>query len=104
MSVLNYIDQLITQNLIMQSFYLFIFYFVLGCCLVWSFKSSKTKTWWVKVDTHSPKCRYYFGPFDSWEEAEGHHLEYIEDLREEGAQGIQYTIEKGRPRQLTIEE
>ncbi len=71
--------------------------------MVWSIKSWKAKAWWVKVDTLSPKCRYYFGPFNSLEEAQEHHLDYIEDLKEEGAEGIYYTIERGNPKNLTIE-
>ncbi len=87
----------------MQGCFLFLFYFVLACYFVYTLKQTKLRTWWVKVDTVSPRCRYYFGPFDSPEEAQAHHRFYLEDLAEEGATGIQWAIEQGYPRKLTIE-
>ena len=54
--------------------------------------------------TQSPPCTYYFGPFDSSTEAQGHQEAYLEDLRREEAQGITWTIERSQPAQLTIFE
>jgi hypothetical protein len=87
----------------MQGLYLFLLYFILGSCVLWAFRASKAKSWWIRVDTHSPKCRYYFGPFSSPQEAEAHHQAYLNDLQAEGAKGIEYVIEQGNPRRLTIE-
>jgi hypothetical protein len=58
--------------------------------------------WWIKIDTQSPSCTYYFGPFDSPEEARSHYQDYLLDLQTEGAEGITYSIEQARPQQLTI--
>jgi hypothetical protein len=65
---------------------------------------SQQRKWWVKVDTQSPSCTYYFGPFDSCEEARSHHQGYVQDLQREGAQNITYSIEQYCPQQLTISE
>jgi hypothetical protein len=65
---------------------------------------STYKKWWIKVETQSPACIYYFGPFDSAQEALSHQDDYLHDLREEGAQGISAIVEKARPKQLTIFE
>ncbi|HBE16837.1 MAG TPA: hypothetical protein DDW51_04275, partial [Cyanobacteria bacterium UBA11367] len=43
---------------------------------------------WVEIVTDNPKCTYYFGPFLSAQEAETAKGGYIEDLENEGAQGI----------------
>lgn len=48
--------------------------------------------WWVKIVTEQPKCTYYFGPFSCTKPAELAQLGYIEDLEQEGAQGIAIAI------------
>ena len=58
--------------------------------------------WWIKVETQSPDCIYYFGPFVSSQEAASLQSGYIEDLVQEGAQSITHAIEKGWPETLTI--
>lgn len=58
--------------------------------------------WWVKIFTANPRCTYYFGPFLTSEEAKVAKAGYIEDLENEGAQGIQVSIEKCKPVELTI--
>lgn len=60
--------------------------------------------WWVAIQTTIPRCTYYFGPFDSAEEARLNQAGYVEDLREEGAQGISIKIEQCEPEVLTIDE
>ncbi|MGK7943950.1 MAG: DUF1816 domain-containing protein [Microcystaceae cyanobacterium] len=87
----------------MQDLSPFIIYFLLFGSLLWAFRAFRAKSWWVRVDTRSPKCRYYFGPFNSSEEAEAHHKEYLQDLEAEGATGIEYVIKRGNPKRLTIE-
>ncbi|MBO9999263.1 MAG: DUF1816 domain-containing protein [Cyanobacteria bacterium SID2] len=58
--------------------------------------------WWVKIDTETPQCTYYFGPFTSEEEAEAAKAGYVEDLEQEGAQGIAISIERCKPSNLTV--
>jgi hypothetical protein len=79
-------------------------YLIVPCLLILIWRSLTIKPWWVKVITQSPPCTYYFGPFDSSTEAQGHQEAYLEDLRREEAQGITWTIERSQPAQLTIFE
>ena len=66
--------------------------------------SSFSKPWWVEISTSQPRCRYYFGPFDTESEAAGHQAGYIEDLELEGAQQIDVTIKCcAEPPHLTVE-
>lgn len=60
------------------------------------------KAWWVEIVTESPRCTYYFGPFASSTEAESAKSGYIEDLEQEGAQGIKLAIKRCKPEKLTI--
>ncbi|MCP2729512.1 DUF1816 domain-containing protein [Limnofasciculus baicalensis] len=57
---------------------------------------------WVEIVTDNPKCTYYFGPFMGAKEAEGAKSGYIEDLENEGAQGIAVTVKRCKPSNLTI--
>jgi hypothetical protein len=59
--------------------------------------------WWVEISTAQPHCLYYFGPFESADEAQAHQPGYFEDLQIEGAQGITTTIKQGQPEILTQE-
>lgn len=58
--------------------------------------------WWVKVDTANPQCTYYFGPFASTKEAELSQPGYLEDLEQEGAQGVAVQIQQCQPSNLTV--
>ncbi|HBB32955.1 MAG TPA: hypothetical protein DDZ80_18585 [Cyanobacteria bacterium UBA8803] len=58
--------------------------------------------WWVEISTTEPAVIYYFGPFDSLEEAKSSQGGYIEDLQAEDAQGIAVDIKWCRPDNLTI--
>ncbi len=58
--------------------------------------------WWVEIQTKNPQCIYYFGPFESTEEARASQDGYLEDLRLEQAQGITVEIKKCQPEHLTI--
>ena len=60
--------------------------------------------WWVKVDTASPCCTYYFGPFFSEKEALDSTNGYVEDLEHEGAQGINIQVSRCKPSDLTVYE
>lgn len=61
-------------------------------------------SWWIKIDTCNPTCTYYFGPFDSHQEATHHQGGYLEDLHREGAKNIQVTVERACPKILTAFE
>ncbi|MBD1912152.1 MULTISPECIES: DUF1816 domain-containing protein [unclassified Leptolyngbya] len=60
--------------------------------------------WWVEVITESPRCTYYFGPFASSEEANASKQGYVDDLVQEGAQGIKVAIKRCKPRKLTVSD
>lgn len=66
--------------------------------------SAALPPWWVEIVTAEPKCLYYFGPFDSYEEALSNQAGYIEDLESESALGIATTIKQCQPEILTVED
>lgn len=83
---------------------LFLFYLLIGCLFVYSLRQPSSLQWWLKVATESPICTYYFGPFDSVQEAELSQSDYLRDLTEEGAKITSIKVEQGQPSQLTIFE
>ena len=58
--------------------------------------------YWVKIETETPSCTYYFGPFISCKEAERAKLGYVEDLAQEGAAEITTKVSRCKPTQLTV--
>ncbi|MEQ9480939.1 DUF1816 domain-containing protein [Coleofasciculus sp. F4-SAH-05] len=58
--------------------------------------------WWVEIVTAEPAVTYYFGPYDTPEAAASYEAGYIEDLEQEGAQGIAVTVKWCKPENLTI--
>lgn len=60
--------------------------------------------WWVEIVTQNPRCTYYFGPFLSSKDAEATKAGYVDDLEQEGAQGIVVKIKRCKPENLTIAE
>jgi hypothetical protein len=60
--------------------------------------------WWVEITTEMPRCTYYFGPFGDYKSAEASKAGYLEDLQQEGAQGIGVRIKRCKPFQLTISD
>ena len=62
------------------------------------------KPYWVEITTKQPHCIYYFGPFDSSDEANTMQHGYIEDLMAEQAVGISVDIKRCLPTKLTIME
>lgn len=58
--------------------------------------------YWIEIKTEIPKCTYYFGPFLTEDEAQKTQGGYLEDLKGEGAIGIQLAIKKFKPQQITI--
>lgn len=67
-------------------------------------QTQKDFAWWVEVITTQPKCTYYFGPFVSSEEAKRAESGYVEDLEQEGSQGIATQVKWCQPKELTIIE
>ena len=60
--------------------------------------------WWVEIITKTPRCTYYFGPFLSIKEANAAKSGYVEDLEQEGAQGIIIDVKRCKPAILTISD
>lgn len=60
--------------------------------------------WWVEIVTQTPNCTYYFGPFISSQDASMASAGYVEDLENEGAQGIKVNVKRCKPYPLTIAE
>lgn len=58
--------------------------------------------WWVEIITDKPRCTYYFGPFSDAKSAQIAKGGYLEDLEQEGAQGIAVNIKRCKPTDLTI--
>lgn len=58
--------------------------------------------WWAEITTTNPRCKYYFGPFQTDVEAKAAYPGYVEDLDSEGATGIIVVIKRCQPEVLTI--
>ena len=58
--------------------------------------------WWAEIITASPRCTYYFGPFQTHDEAKAAYPGYIEDLDSEGALALVVIIKRCNPDVLTI--
>ena len=67
-----------------------------------SFINQNQNFWWIKITTTIPRCIYFFGPFDSSNEAKQQRFGYIDDLVQEKAFGITVEIKKCNPTFLTI--
>ncbi|WP_414587401.1 DUF1816 domain-containing protein [Scytonema sp. PCC 10023] len=65
-------------------------------------KEPMEKGWWLEIVSSQPCCTYYFGPFESAQQAILDQDGYIEDLVNEGAQGITVQIQWCKPKELTI--
>jgi Domain of unknown function (DUF1816). len=55
---------------------------------------------WVEIITDKPRCTYYFGPFFNDQEASAAKAGYVEDLENEGAQGISVSYQALQTNQL----
>lgn len=58
--------------------------------------------WWIEIITDNPHCTYYFGPFLTAKDANSANPGYIEDIEQEGAQGICFEIKRCKPSHLTV--
>lgn len=72
--------------------------------LIIGFMETLDPAWWAEITTITPHCIYYFGPFDSFDEAKSAYPGYIADLNSEGAQGITIVIKFCQPDELTMFE
>lgn len=86
----------------MLGFFLFLLFFTLLCLFVYLPKRQTQAPWWVKIDTQTPHCTYYFGPFDNAKEATKTKPGFVEDLEQEGATGITVLVSQFNPQNLTI--
>ena len=59
--------------------------------------------WWVEIFTAHPPCLYYFGTFETAQEAEQSQAGFVQDLFHEGASGISHRVNfQQQPSLLTI--
>ncbi len=68
------------------------------------FNSVPKLLWWVEINTAVPLCTYFFGPFDSRQEAQDSRLGYVDDLCQEQARGIVAQVKQCQPTILTIDQ
>ena len=80
----------------MFGFYLVGMYVAALWILTQPLGSGRGREWWVEVETESPKRTYYFGPYDSKDEASNNTNGYITDLEKNGAKNISINIKQGR--------
>lgn len=57
---------------------------------------------WIEIKTDKPTCIYYFGPFLTKTEAENAQSGYVEDLQNEGTQGIFVEIKRCKPDRKSV--
>ena len=93
-----------TQRKIYQmlGFFLFSLFFTFVCLLIYLPKRQKSSPWWLKIDTQTPCCTYYFGPFDHAKEAQQTQPGFVEDLNKEGATDIMVLVSQCDPQNLTF--
>jgi hypothetical protein len=58
--------------------------------------------WWVEIFTCEPVCLYYFGHFDTSEEAHNSQNGFVEDLMAEGVNDIRTQLRFCQPKRLTV--
>ena len=80
----------------MFGLYLFGIYVAAFWILTQPMGSGRGREWWVEVDTDSPKRTYYFGPYETKDEASNNTNGYIKDLEKKGAKKISINIKQGR--------
>jgi hypothetical protein len=89
----------------MFGLYLFGMYVAAFWILTQPMGSGRGRESWVEVETEPPKRTYYFGPYDSKNEASNNTNGYITDLEKKGAKNISINIKQGRePSQLKASE
>lgn len=70
--------------------------------LIIGFIQGFNTSWWAEITTVKPRCVYYFGPFKTSAEAKAAYPGYVEDLNNEGAEGVVVVIKRCNPKKLTI--
>jgi len=68
------------------------------------FEEARRLAWWVEITTVQPYCTYFFGPFESRQEAELFLPGYIEDIEQEGCEKIGIQLKQCKPQELTVFE
>ncbi len=58
--------------------------------------------WWIEIFTAKPACLYYFGHFDTLEEAQSSQAGFVQDLMAEGADQIKVQLQLCQPKRLTV--
>lgn len=58
--------------------------------------------WWIRFETLNPSIIYFFGPFDSFHEAQSNCDGYLEDLKDENPEKINFNFQIDDPQALTI--
>ncbi|MGF1490668.1 MAG: DUF1816 domain-containing protein [Prochloraceae cyanobacterium] len=71
--------------------------------IIGHFLQPQLHKWWLEINTAVPNVTYYFGPFESYIEAQQHQSGYIQDLVAEKAAEITVKIKKTHPLHLTID-
>lgn len=66
-----------------------------------SLSNQSKLSWWVEINTTVPRCTYYFGPFDTQNEARLSRTGYVEDLYQEEARDIVALVKQCQPDMLT---
>jgi carboxylesterase type B len=91
------------ESITMLGIALFSFYLIVACLIVYWLRMPHSQKWWIKIITQSPACTYYFGPFDSRQEAQVNQNDYLQDLQAEAAQVTSTQIlQQSPPQQLTV--
>lgn len=65
-------------------------------------QSQKGANYWIRIVTNNPDYVYYFGSFESYEEAQCCVRGYIQDLKEEGSKIVFFDITRYQPKQLNL--
>jgi Domain of unknown function (DUF1816) len=60
------------------------------------------KGWWVEIFSAKPAGLYYFGHFDSQEDAQKSLDGFVQDLVDEGANNLKTQLQFCQPKRLTV--
>ena len=87
----------------MTGLLIFSAYAIALSCVFYHLNQPYNRDWWLKITTAGPRCIYYFGPFQSQEEANEQVAGYRSDLESEKARVVQVKLNQQLPpAQLTF--
>ncbi len=72
--------------------------------LTFQMDAATDRAWWLEVGTLNPLCIYYFGPFETQQEANTSKHGYLQDLEEENSDIIFACSKFCQPQRLTIDK